>query len=81
MKNCFCGCLASPCRDNKYCSERCAREDTKKMLMGEPSHYRSLSQVCDNLPVTCDMSNRLRRQRFWKGSSDQTLGVGLPRGS
>jgi hypothetical protein len=45
-RNCFCGCLASPCRDNKYCSEQCAREDTEKMLMGEPSHYRFISRVC-----------------------------------
>ena len=48
-RNCFCGCLASPCRDHKYCSERCAREDTEKMLMGEPSHYRNVSQVCKGL--------------------------------
>ena len=45
-RNCFCGCPASPCRDNKYCSKQCAREDTEKMLMGQPSHYRKLSRVC-----------------------------------
>ena len=51
-ENCFCGCLASPCRDNKYCSELCARVDTEKMLLGEPSHYRSVSQVCKgSLPL------------------------------
>jgi len=50
-KNCFCGCLATPCRDHKYCSERCAREDTDRMLMGEPSHYRNVSQVCSNPPL------------------------------
>jgi len=43
-QSCFCGYPASPCRDSKYCSERCAREDAENMLMGEPSHYRNVSQ-------------------------------------
>ena len=51
------------------------------MLMGEPSHYRDLAQVCSNFPTTRDTSNRPHRQRFLRNSSNQTLGVGLQRGS